>query len=119
MLGTLSGTHTSEDSTLEQIYEHEPVRAARRIIGDLLEVRDKIRSSAEGFAVLDFVQGHVATDLPSSTARDIVEIIRGERSHSPSGYPHDLVLLWLENYRRAYSHMIMRVIEDGMDPMSA
>ncbi len=109
----------SEDPTLEQMYDREPIRAARRIIGDLLEVRDKIRSSAEGFAVLDFMQGHVATDLPSSTARDIVEIIRGEPLQSPSGYPHDLVLLWLENYRRAYSHMIMRVLEDDPDQASA
>jgi hypothetical protein len=101
------------------MYEREPVRAAQRIIGELLELRDKIRSTAEGFAVLDFVQGRVATELPSSTARDLVDVIRGEGSPSSGGYPNDLVLLWLENYRRAYSHMIMRVIEEGADPLSA
>ena len=109
-----------EKSTLEKkMYEHEPVLAAQRIIGDLVELRDKIKSTAEGFAILDFVQGHVATDLPSATACDIVEVMRGDQSQRPSGYPHDLVLFWLENYRRAYSHMIMRVLEDGADPMTA
>lgn len=98
---------------------HEPVWAAQRIIGDLLELRDRIRSTAEGFAVLDFVQGRVATELPSSTARDIIDVMRGERSPSSAGYSNDLVLLWLENYRRAYSQMIMRVLEDGADPLSA
>jgi hypothetical protein len=102
-----------------QKQEQEPVRAAQRIIGEFVELREKIKSSAEGFAVLDFVQGHVATDLPAATARDIVEVIRGEQSQRPSGYPHDLVLFWLESYRRAYSHMIMRVLEDGADPTTA
>jgi hypothetical protein len=50
------------------MHQHEPVRAAQRIIGELVELRDEIKSTAEGFAILDFVQGHVATDLPASTA---------------------------------------------------
>ncbi len=104
---------------LEQVYEREPVRAAQRIVAELIELRDKIKSSAEGFAILDFVQGHVATDLPAATARDIVEVIRDDRTMQPTSYPNDLVLLWLENYRRAYSHMIMRVLEDGADSMTA
>jgi hypothetical protein len=62
------------------------------------------------------VQGYVATDLPAATAHDIVQVIRDDRKMQPTGYPNDLVLLWLENYRRAYSHMIMRVLEDGVDP---
>jgi hypothetical protein len=100
------------------MYEHEPIRAAQRIITELVELREAIKVTAEGFAVLDFVQGHVATDLPAATARDIVEVIRGESSERPSGYPHDLVLFWLENYRRAYSQMVMRVLEDGADSTS-
>lgn len=99
---------------LKQTYQPEPVRAAQRIIGDFVEVREKIKASAEGFAVLDFVQGHVATELPSATARDLVAVIRGHR-HEPGDSSHDLVLFWLESYRRAYSHMIMRVLEDGAD----
>jgi len=101
------------------MYEHGPVLAAQRIVGDLIELRARIKTIAEGFAVLDFVQGHVATDLPSATAHDIVDVIRDDRSMKPTGYPNDLVLLWLENYRRAYSHMIMRVLEDGEDGADA
>jgi hypothetical protein len=108
-----------ENSTLEQMYEREPVRAARRIIGELVELRAKIKTSAEGFAILDFVQGHVATDLPAATARDIVDVMRVDSAQPASGYSNDLVLFWLENYRRAYSHMIMRVLEDGADSMMA
>jgi hypothetical protein len=101
------------------MYEHEPVRAAQRIITDFVELRHKIKSTAEGFAILDFIQGNVATDLPAGTAGDIIEVIRGDRSQVSSSYRNDLVLLWLENYRRAYSHMIMRVLEDGADSMTA
>jgi hypothetical protein len=103
-----------EHGILENMHGHETIRAAQRIIGDLVDLREKVKSSAEGFAVLDFVQGNVATDLPSATARDIVEIIRGDQA-SPSRLSNDLVLFWLENYRRAYSHMIMRVLEDGAE----
>jgi hypothetical protein len=107
------------DTTLEKIYENESVRAAQRIVGEFREMREKIKSTAEGFAILDFVQGYVATDLPSATARDIVDVLRNDGSHAASGHQNDLVLLWLENYRRAYSHMIMRVLEDGADSMTA
>jgi hypothetical protein len=101
------------------MHQHEPVRAAQRIIGELVELRDEIKSTAEGFAILDFVQGHVATDLPASTARDIVDVIRADQPPRHPGHRNDLVLYWLENYRRAYSHMIMRVLEDGADSMTA
>jgi hypothetical protein len=101
------------------MYKREPVRAAQQIISDFVDLRDKLKSTAEGFAILDFAQGYVATDLPADTARDIVEVIRGEESQRPRGYQNDLVLFWLENYRRAYSHMIMRVLEDGADPTTA
>jgi hypothetical protein len=106
-----------EIPTLKQTYQPEPVRAAQRIIGDFMELRDKIKATAEGFAILDFVQGHVATELPAATARDIVEVIRGHR-HATGDHSNDLVMLWLESYRRAYSHMIMRVLEDGADSPS-
>jgi hypothetical protein len=95
------------------------VREAQRIVGQFRDLREKIKSTAEGFAILDFVQGHVATDLPSATARDIVDVIRDVGSHGSSNGQNELVLLWLENYRRAYSHMIMRVLEDGADPLTA
>ncbi len=105
---------------LEQTHVREPVLAAQRIIGELVELREKVKSTAEGFAILDFVQGYVATELPSTTARDIVEIIRGVQPPAPNGLTNDLVLFWLENYRRAYSHMIMRVLEDGAeDPLAS
>jgi hypothetical protein len=107
-----------EYPTLKQTYQSEPVRAAQRIIGDFVELRDKIKGTAEGFAVLDFVQGHVATELPSATARDIVDVIRGNE-HPPADYSNDLVMFWLESYRRAYSHMIMRVLEEGADSLSS
>jgi hypothetical protein len=107
------------ESTLEQMYEREPVRAAQRIVSDLIELRDKIKTTAEGFAILDFVQGYVATDLPAATAHDIIEVIRDDRSMQPTGYPNDLVLLWLENYRRAYSQMVIRVLENASDQTTA
>jgi len=99
--------------------EHAPVSAAVRIIGELVELRDTIKELAEGFAVLDFVQGHVATDLPVDLACDIVAVLRADRR--PAGAPEfvdDLVICWLENYRRAYSQMIMRVLEDGADSLT-
>ncbi len=89
------------------------MRAAIRIIDELVELREDIKRSAEGFAVIDFVQGHVATDLPIDLARNIVDILRARRSREPDAYCGDLVVLWLEHYRRAYSHMIMRILEDG------
>jgi len=107
-----------EKLTLEQIYRPEPVRAAQRIIGELVEVRERIKSTAEGFAILDFVQGFVATELPASTARDLVEVIRGEDALGRADQSNELIMLWLENYRRAYSHMIMRVLEEAADHMT-
>jgi hypothetical protein len=104
--------------TLEKMHDHETILAAQRIIGEFVELRDRIKSVAEGFAILDFVQGHVATDLPAATARDIVDVMRNEESAQSSGYSNDLALFWLENYRRAYSHMVMRVLEDGADSMA-
>jgi hypothetical protein len=104
-----------EMPTLKQTHDHEPVRAAQRIIGELIELRETIRTTAEGFAVLDFVQGHVATELPAATARDIIAIVRAAGPNPAGSYEKDLVLLWLEHYRRAYSQMIMRVLEDGLE----
>lgn len=118
-MGTVAVARVYGDATLEKIHEREPVRAAQRIVGEFLELREKIKATAEGFAILDFVQGFVATDLPAATARDIVDVIRNDGSRAPSGHHNELVLLWLENYRRAYSHMIMRVLEDDADPMTA
>jgi hypothetical protein len=93
------------------------LRAAQRIVGDFVELREKIRVVAEGFAVLDFVQGHVATDLPTATALDIVDVMRGDHALHGAAYSNDLVLLWLEHYRRAYSQMIMRVLEEDADSL--
>jgi hypothetical protein len=107
-----------EKFTLEQIYRPEPVHAARRIIGELVEVRERIKSSAEGFAILDFVQGFVATELPASMAQNLVDIIRSEVAVERTDQSNELIMLWLENYRRAYSHMIMRVLEEAADPMA-
>jgi hypothetical protein len=103
-----------EIATLDQMHHYDSLRAANRIVGDFVEMRDQIRSIAEGFAVLDFVQGYVATDLPAATALDIVDVVRGDDAHRESG-PNELVLYWLENYRRAYSQMIMRVLEGDVD----
>ncbi len=119
MLGRIWEQHGYGDATLEKIHEHEPVREAQRIVGRFRELHEKIKLTAEGFAILDFVQGHVATDLPSATARDIVDVIRNEGPQDSSGGRNELILLWLESYRRAYSHMIMRVLEDGADSMTA
>ncbi len=104
---------------MERMHKHEPVRAAQQIIGEFLTLRDELKSTAEGFAVLDFAQGRVATELPAETAQNIVEVLRGEQPHRQRTYLNDLVLYWLENYRRAYSHIIMRVLEDGAGPMPA
>lgn len=104
---------------MAQMHEHEPVRAAQQIIGELVVLRDHLKTTAEGFAVLDFAQGRVATELPTDTARDIVEVLRGTEPAGARAYLNDLVMYWLENYRRAYSHIIMRVLEDGADPLTA
>jgi hypothetical protein len=99
--------------------EQAPVSVAVRIIGDLVELRDTLKDLAEGLAVLDFVQGHVATDLPVALACDIVAVLRNDRSPASAPvYVDDLVIFWLENYRRAYSQMIMRVLEDGADSLT-
>ncbi len=119
ILGKLLRNKLTEKPTLKQIHDHGPVRAAQRIIGDLIDLRETIKATAEGFAVLDFVQGHVATDLPAATARDIVEIVRATGPLPAGRFENELVLLWLENYRRAYSQMIMRVLEDGIEPTTA
>jgi hypothetical protein len=102
---------------MDQMHGHEPLSAAARIIGELVALRAEIRSTAEGFAVLDFAQGRVATELPADTARDLVAVLRGEESDRQRTYLNDLVLLWLESYRRAYSQMIMRVLEDDADAL--
>lgn len=104
---------------MDQMYRQEPIGAAVQIIGELVALRDELKSTAEGFAVLDFAQGRIATDLPTETARNIVEVLRGDEQHRQRTYLNDLVLYWLENYRRAYSHIIMRVLEDGSDPLTA
>ncbi len=104
---------------MNQEHGHEPVRAAQRIIGELIVLRDQLKTIAEGFAVLDFIQGHVATELPSDTARAIVELLRAEAPPAGRAYLNDLVLFWLENYRRAYSQIIMRMLEDGADVIPA
>jgi len=107
-----------ENALMANVHELEPIRAAKQIIGDFVGLRDRIKATAEGFAVLDFVQGHVATELPLLTARDIVAVMRDNESGGPEPYSDDLALFWLENYRRAYSHMIMRVLEEGADSIA-
>lgn len=104
---------------MEQMYEHDPIRVAHQIIDDLLTLRGRIRTTAEGFAVLDFVQGHVATELPTDTARDIIDVLRDQAPAPGRAHLNDLILFWLESYRRAYSQMIMRVLENDSDPMAA
>ncbi len=104
---------------MEQIHGHASIRAANKIVGDFVALRDHVRVSAEGFAVLDFAQGRVAMDLPTDTAKDIIHVLRGDFSRTEGAYLNDLVMYWLETYRRAYSNIIMRVFEDGADPMAA
>ncbi len=115
--GYITFTFIRENAQLKNVSIHEPMRAAQQIIGDLVELRNRLKATAEGFAILDFAQGYVATDLPTGTARDIVAVVRGDDS-AASTYHGDLIMFWLENYRRAYSNMIMRVLEDGADQLT-
>lgn len=104
---------------MARIQQKEPVRAAQQIIGDFIALRDEIATIAHGFAVLDFVQGRVAVELPTDTARSIVDVLRDGEPREQRAHLEDLVILWLENYRRAYSNLLVRVFENDADFLTA
>ncbi len=114
----MSDSSSWSSATDKLLYEgeHEPIRVAERIVGTFAQLREAISSSAEGFAVLDFIQGYVAIDLPGSLASNVVTLLC--RPSDADRNIDDLVVLWLANYRRAYSCLIMRVLEDGADSLT-